>query len=305
MRIVTRSDFDGVVCAVLLFEALEKDHDLNPVIFWTEPGEVQAGTADIKKGDILANLPWHKDCSLWFDHHISNKPDQAFEGAFDVAPSAAGVIYKYYKQQGKLDRRFDDLVENADMIDSADLNMDQVMTPEKYPWVILSMTLKNRNYEDIPYWNHLVSLLRSKSVDDILKDPEVAARRQEAIDENTNFIHHLKDHTKLHGKVSVTDFSSFEVVPVGNRFLIYSLFPETVASMKIRYKDKEKTKILLSVGRSIFNQGCRVNIGELLSRYGGGGHAGAGGCTLDANGSAGKIQEILDIMKTNQPLSAE
>lgn len=298
MRIVTRPDFDGIVCAVLLFEAL--GNDLSPEIYWIEPGEIQAGQADIREGDILANLPWHPKTLLWFDHHVSNKPDQAFQGAFDIAPSAAGVVFKYYRTLGKLDSRFEELVRNTDIIDSADLTLDQVKAPENHPWILLSMTIKNSDYQDTAYWNHLVSLLRVRNIESILEDPQVRDRCDQVIRENAVFGRHLRENTRIHGRISVTDFRSLETVPSGNRFLTYSLFPDTIASVKIRYKDKNRSQILISVGRSIFNPDCRVNVGRMLARYGGGGHAGAGGCTLDAPGAQEKIDEILEILKKNK-----
>jgi len=108
MRIVTRPDFDGIVCAVLLAQAEKIDCP----VCWVEPNEIQKKQADIKPGDIIANLPWAPECSMWFDHHVSNTPDRKFKGAFEIAPSAAGVVLKYYKAQKKLDNRFDELVRN-------------------------------------------------------------------------------------------------------------------------------------------------------------------------------------------------
>lgn len=296
MRIVTRPDFDGIVCAVLLLEAEDDTMD----ILWVEPNEIQSGTADIRQGDIIANLPWHPNASLWFDHHVSNRPKETVDGAFEIAPSAAGVIYKYYQDKGKLDNTFDELVEHTDIIDSADLTKDQVRAPEDYPHIILSMTIQNKGFEDIPYWDRLVQMLRKTDIHGILEDPDVDRRCQSVIKENHEFSRHLTDHTTLMDKISVTDFRSLEKVPSGNRFLTYSLFPETIASVKIRYLDNNKTHVLLSVGHSIFNAHCQVNVGELLARYGGGGHAGAGGCTLDAEGAQGKIDEILAVLKANQ-----
>ena len=301
MRIVTRPDFDGIVCAALLLEAEDNDMD----IFWAEPSEIQAGgpkTKDvgIKDGDIIANLPWHPDCSMWFDHHISNKPDQPVAGAFDIAPSAAGVVYEYYKARGKLDNRFDELILNTDMIDSADLTADQVGSPQDYPYFILSMTIQNHAYKDIPYWNRLIQMLRQLPMDKIMADPEVKDRCQAVVEENNAFSHHLTEHTTLKGDVSVTDFRALEKVPSGNRFLTYSLFPQTYASVKIRYLDAKKDRVLLSVGHSIFNRECRVNVGKLLSQFGGGGHAGAGGCTLKVATAQENIDQILEIMMANK-----
>ena len=188
MRIVTRPDFDGVVCAVLLKEA----EDIPSDIYWVEPNDIQAKKADIRTGDIMANLPYSPECSLWFDHHISNKPVNPVPGAFDIAPSAAGVIYTYYKNKGKLDDRLDELVFWTDIIDSADLNQDQVMHPENYPYVLLSMTIKNENFQDINYWNHLVNLLSHTHISTILQDEQV--KKLTFGDSRANFLGEEKVH---------------------------------------------------------------------------------------------------------------
>ena len=300
MRIVTRPDFDGIVCAVLLREAENIDRD----ILWTEPDEIQKGQVNIFKDDIMANLPWSPDCGLWFDHHISNKPDKDFKGAFEIAPSAAGVIYKYYKERKKLNSNYDELVLNTDIIDAADLNIDQVRYPENYPYILLSMTIRNQEYKDIPYWNKLIDLLMKTDIDHIIADPEVKKRCYNVIKENTAFERHLSTHTRIINKISITDFRPLDTVPEGNRFLIYSLFPETIASVKIRFGSSKnqsgRKNVQLSIGHSIFKKQCNVNIGNLLARYGGGGHAGAGGCTLDAETADETIEEILEIMFQNK-----
>jgi hypothetical protein len=298
MRIVTRPDFDGIVCAVLLREALGIDSG----IYWVEPGEVQKKTAQIQTGDILANLPYDRACSLWFDHHVSNRPDHDFNGAFAVAPSAAGVIHKYYKASGHLDNRFDNLVFHTDIIDSADLTRDQVLHPENDPHILLSMTIQNRDGNDAPYWDRLVELLRTMAVDAILADPGVKARCDEVIRQNRAYTGYLEKHTRVTGSISVTDFRGLDPVPSGNRFLVYCLFSETLASVKIRYKDPGRTHVMVSIGHNIFNRGCRVNAGHLLARYGGGGHTGAGGCTLESAGAQEKIDEMLAVLKANEPV---
>ncbi len=296
MRIVSRPDFDGIVCAAFLREALDADIE----IFWVEPSQIQHDTVEIRQGDILANLPYHPNASMWFDHHVSNTPADPVPGAFEVAPSAAGVVFNYYKDQGKLDNRFDELVEQTDIIDSASLTQEQVQTPEAYPYIILSMTIQNHEFKDIAYWNRLVEMLRKPGIEAIMADPEVAERCREVVRENNAFSAHLKAHTTLTGNISITDFRSLDPVPSGNRFLTYSLFPDSMASLKIRYKDAKKTKVMISVGHSIFNRQCKVSVGKMLARYGGGGHFGAGGCILDADQAQEKIDEIIDILKTNK-----
>jgi oligoribonuclease NrnB/cAMP/cGMP phosphodiesterase (DHH superfamily) len=298
MRIVTRPDFDGIVCAVLLREALGIDSG----IYWVEPGEIQQKTAQIRTGDILANLPYDPECSLWFDHHVSNHPDHDFKGAFSVAPSAAGVVHQYYKTSGHLDDRFDDLVFHTDIIDAADLTRDQVLYPEKYPHILVSMTIQNRDGREAPYWDRLVELLRTRDMDTVMADSQVKKRCGEVIRQNRAYTAYLEKYTRINGSVSVTDFRGLDPEPQGNRFLVYCLFPDTFASVKIRYKDPGRTHVLVSIGHNIFNRGCRVNAGHLLARYGGGGHKGAGGCTLKAAGAQEKINDMLAALNANEPV---
>ena len=298
IRIVTRPDFDGIVCAVLLRDA----ENIGSDIYWVEPNEIQSKTAKILSGDILANLPYAKRCALWFDHHISNKPKGDFDGAFEVAPSAANVVYKYYQEKGILDNRYDELIFHTDIIDAALLNQDQVQYPEKYPYILLSMTIKNQGYADIEYWNLLVDLLKETPIDQIIAHEQVKTRSQAVIEENAHWEKHLKNHTSIENKISITDFRNLETVPDGNRFLSYSIFPQSIASIKIRYGGQDKETVLVSIGQSIFNQQCNVNIGKLLSRYGGGGHAGAGGCTLSTETADATIKELLQTMMDNQPI---
>lgn len=299
MRIVTRPDFDGIVCAVLIYEAQE---GVTAPILWVEPSQVQNGEAEIQKGDIMANLPYDPRCSVWFDHHYSNTMESKVEGAFKIAPSAAGVAYEYYLQKGLLQPVFNELIQETDIIDAADLNKDQVLKPENYPYILLSMTVKNRDELDPPYWEKLVDLLRQKDITAIMDDPEVKKRAKLVVAENKAFVGILKEHTRTFGHVSLADFRSMAKAPSGNRFLTYSLFPDTVVSVKIRFDDKDKNIVILSIGHSIFNQGCQVNVGKLLARYGGGGHAGAGGCSMDASLADEKLQEIMDILQANQPI---
>ncbi|MBF0469455.1 MAG: exopolyphosphatase, partial [Desulfamplus sp.] len=275
MRIVTRPDFDGIVCAVIILEAHQKDLPL----IWLEPSQVQNGSADIKTGDIMANLPFHPGCSVWFDHHVSNRTpfldytssnnNRHIEGVFRIAPSAAGVVYQYYREQGLLTRDFNRLVQETDIIDSADLSMDQVLSPQDYPFILLSMTVKNRDDSDPPYWNRLVTLLRQKNIDQVLEEADVKRRCDKVVSENKEYSDILEKYTRIYGNISVTDFRSLKKAPSGNRFLTYSMFPQCVASVKIRYDDRDRNTVLVSIGRSIFKDGFNLNIGNLLSRYGG------------------------------------
>ena len=296
MRIVTRPDFDGIVCAVLLYEALGIEEE----VYWVEPNELQNGEADIKEGDILANLPYHEKASIWFDHHVSNIIETPFEGAHEIAPSAAGVIYTYYKDI--LKGKYDELIFETDKIDSADLSADEVKRPENYPYVLLSMTIKNRQYQDKEYWAELIELLRHRKIDEIMKVSSVAERSLLVVKENEAWKTVLKENTSQKDNVSILDLRKYGTeAPSGNRFLIYSMYPGTNVSVKMRYVDNDSEKLIVSIGHSIFNKTCNVNVGKLLSGYNGGGHRGAGACSMRKTEESEKLPFIIDILRRNEP----
>ena len=286
-RIITRPDFDGIVCAALLREALGQDLP----ICWAQPNDVQNGRIYVSPSDIIANLPLFGECALWFDHHISNSVKRPYNGIYRVAPSAAGLIYEFYSTA--LSPRFDALVAQADKIDDARLNLDEILHPEQHPYILVSMTTSTGSGESETYWNRLVELLRTASIEKVLSDPLVKLRCDRVIAENKEYEHHLKRHTRVQQSVSITDFRNLEPVPNGNRFLVYSLFPETFANMKIFY-DKDKTA--LKIGHSIINKTCNINVGGLLARHGGGGP-----CLLENTEAEKIILEILQILIDNRP----
>jgi len=294
MRIVTRPDFDGVVCAALLYEA----ENVEVPVKWVEPNDMQKGLVDVHEGDIIANLPYDERCALWFDHHHTNRIDKPFNGAFKIAPSAAGVIFEYYND--RFQRDYSELIKETDKIDSADLSLDEVLHPEKYGYVLLSMTVLGRDEYDELYWNRLVDLLRELEIDKVLEDPEVKARCNAVVKKNKKYQKILQENTKLIQHVSITDFRSFDKTPTGNRFLVYSMFPEAVVSAKIRYDNDDKEEVAVSVGHNIFNRNCNVNVGLMLSRFEGGGHRGAGSCRFHVSKAEDYIPKILDILLKNE-----
>jgi len=275
MRIVTRPDFDGIVCAVLLYEAL----DIVAPVVWVEPNDMQIDSTQIQKGDIIANLPYDERCALWFDHHYTNQIAGPFKGAFKIAPSAAGIIYQYFK--GKFQRDYRELVKAADKIDSANLTLEEVLHPENHPYVLLSLTVSNEDQPNEDYWNRLVALFKKYNIRKILKDPEVKQHCQSVTKQNDRYVEFLKTHTVLNQHVAITDFRPLDRPPSGNRFLVYSLFPESYVNVRIRFEDRNKQMVVVNVGHSIFNPNCKVNVGLMLVHFGGGGHRGAGsGCRI-------------------------
>jgi len=295
MRIVTRADLDGVVCAVLL---LEKEQITQP-IYWVEPSEMQKNEVQIEPTDIVANLPYDKNCAMWFDHHVTNQQiAENFKGLFEIAPSAAGLIYRFYNKTFDFD--YAELVHQTDRIDSADLTLDEVNSPEINPYLLLSMTLSSRNKEDFPYWNHVVEQLRTKPIEDVLQDPLINDRCSKVTEQNKTYKKLLNLHTTLNQHICITDFTGFEKAPKGNRFLAYSMFPETTVSIKITNHPTDPERIIVSVGHSIFNRGCNVNVGFMLSHFEGGGHRGAGSCNFHRSLKEKHLPNIIDILLKNE-----
>ncbi len=294
MRIVTRPDFDGVVCAALILDSQPVDA---PTL-WAEPGDLQKGLVPVAPGDILANLPYHPACDIWFDHHITNRIDTPFEGLFRVAPSAARLVYEYY--QDRLSRDYAELVRQTDKVDDADLTRDEVLHPENYPCVILSMTISGQHAGDEPYWNRLADLLRKQDIPEIMTDPEVTGRCEKMVEKNRIFRQILESGTRMEDHVSVSDYRSYDQTPEGNRFLVYSLFPDAVVSVRVRRHHTLPDKVIIGAGHSIFNRNCHVSLGRMFSKFGGGGHRGAASCTVPADRADEVLSEVLAILKENR-----
>ena len=294
MRIVTRPDFDGVVCAVLISDAL----DIRLPVNWVEPNDFKKGSADIRPGDIVANLPYRSDCDLWFDHHSTNKIDGPFEGLFRNAPSAARNVFEYF--HGRFKRDYTELVYWADRIDSAHFTQDEVLHPESYGYVLLSMTISSENGPEEDYWDQLVDLLRERDLREVMADPGVDARCRRVLKQNSEYAGWLKAYTRIEDQVAITDFRSVENPPSGNRFLAYCLFPESVVSVRIRYEGPQKGTVVVNIGHSIFNPGCKVHAGRLLAQFGGGGHRGAASARFDVKKMDDYLPQIINRLVRNE-----
>jgi hypothetical protein len=295
MRIVSRPDFDGVVCAVLIADALR----LELPVYWVEPNELKKGGASIRSGDVLANLPYHPACGLWFDHHSTNRIETPFEGLFRIAPSAARNVFEYF--QGRFTHDFQELVFWADRIDSAEFTQDEVLYPEEYDYVLLSMTISAESGTDDSYWNKLVSLLGKNDRPAVMRDPDVQTHCRRVVQQNAAYVDYLKRYTHVEGQVAITDFRSLDPPPSGNRYLAYCLFPECVVSLRIRYQDADQQTVVVNIGHSIFNPHCNVHVGRLLTHYGGGGHVGAASARFPATQAEIFLPEIIRVLATNQP----
>jgi hypothetical protein len=297
MILITRADWDGLVCAVLLGQA-EKIES----IYFAHPKDMQDGKVPVPKQSIIANLPYHPNCALWFDHHISEEEKVAaigqFNGRYALSPSAARLVYEYYGGAAKFPA-FRELVDATDKIDSAQLTLEDVIEPGG--WVLLSYTIDPRTgLRDTfqAYFLRLVELLKTRTRDEILQDPEVRTRCERVIAEDAQFRRALLINSRQEGNVVITDFRGLGEVPPGNRFLVYALYPE--ANVSVRLFDGRGGKfVVAALGHSIFNRTCKTNLGELLAHYGGGGHRGAATVQLPGDQAGPKIAEIIQRLKAN------
>jgi hypothetical protein len=315
MRLVTRADFDGLVCGALLtrFEPID-------AYLFVEPKFMQDGLVEIRAGDIIANLPYHPNCTLWFDHHVTNttpnfaKPIVLGKGGFRLAPSAARVVYEYYRELGNQQpigsgderttlltdneitaflesERIKYLLHETDRIDAGKLEPQDVLDPQGY--VLISMTTDGRNTGDEPYWLRIIELLRDASLEEVLRDPEVSRRCQQIRDEQEQLQKLLLARTVMKGNVIFVDLRGIQEIPDGNRFLIFTLFPQGNIQVKVADDKQRENTTSISVGYNIFNTTSNVNVGELLSHHGGGGHKVVGSCRVPNDQAEAAIREIV------------
>ncbi|HEY6139610.1 MAG TPA: exopolyphosphatase [Thermoanaerobaculia bacterium] len=300
MRLVTRADLDGLTSAVIITMKEPIDE-----LLLVHPQEITDKRVEIRGDDILANLPYHPNAAKWFDHHLltdsNEKPPAQFEGRYRVAPSAARLVYEYYTEKYPDDaalQRLAQLVDETDRLDAAQLTPDDVESPQGY--ILLGYTIDSRtglgNFEE--YFRQLVAWLRTSTIEEILEQPEVKRRVARIRNEQEEFRSLLQRNSFQINNVVVTDLREIERVPAGNRFLVYSLFPDANVSLRVHWGPSHDT-VVAAVGHSIFNRTCKTSVGELMSRYGGGGHRGAGTCILPIDKAAEAIDEILYELQAN------
>ena len=295
MRLVTRGDLDGLTSAVILTECEKIDE-----ILLVHPQDITDKKVTITRDDIFANLPYHPEVGKWFDHHLltesNERPPAKFEGRYGLAPSAAHLVYEYYLEKKPEIRRFEKLVAETDRLDTAQLTRDDVLDPKDY--ILLGFTLDPRTGLGAfqPYFVALVGWLKRISIQEVLQQKEVQERIGRMRDQDQRFRELTQAHSRLDGNVLFTDFRNVRPIPVGNRFIVYTLFPEVNISLRV-HPGPDPEHVAATIGHSIFNRTSRTNVGELMSRYGGGGHRAAGTCLLSAVRADQQIGELLDAMK--------
>jgi len=284
VRLVTRSDFDGLVCAVLLKQVEQIDS-----IQFVHPKDLQDGTFLVTEDDILTNVPYVPGCGLWFDHHASEIDRVVgkfeFKGSCHLAPSAARVVYDYYGG-GITFGRIDTMMAEVDKADSAQFSKEEILNPKGWP--LLSFIMDARTglgrFKDYRISNYqlmyeLIDACTYMRIEQILRLPDVQERVERYFQQNELYQKMVTDHSTLHGGVIVTDLRSVDPIYSGNRFLIYALFPEAHTSIWI-VDGLQKKNCVFACGHSIINRKAPSKIGAIMRRFGGGGHDAAGTCQV-------------------------
>jgi hypothetical protein len=295
MRLVTRGDLDGLTSAVIITSCETIDE-----ILLVHPQDITDKRLAITEDDIMANLPYQSGCGKWFDHHLltesNERPPEVFEGRYGLAPSAARVVYEYYVGKNPGLQKYERLPAETDRLDSAQLNIDDVLDPKDY--ILLGYTLDPRTglgaYQD--YFKKLAGWLRTRTIEEIMAEKEVRERVARIKEQDGKFREQTVAKSRLDGNVVFTDFREVSPVPVGNRFIVYTLFPQASISLRVHW-GPSRQHVAAAVGHSIFNRTSRTNVGLLMSKYGGGGHKGAGTCLLPVARADALIAEMIATMK--------
>lgn len=301
MRLVTRADFDGLICGVLLSEA-----GITDSLKFVHPKDLQDGLFQATSDDVLANVPYVNGCGLWFDHHASEEDrvgwNSGVKGESRQADSAARIIYEYYGGDKKFPK-FKDIIEAVDKVDAAKLSQDEIMNPKG--WVLLGFIcdprtglgrLKDFKISNFQLMEDLIEYCRKMSIDQILNIPDVKERIEVYFEQTELFVQMIKKHTKTDKNVIITDLRDVKTIYTGNRFIIYSMFPQQDVSVWI-VDGKNGQVVSIACGYSILKRTCSVDIGRLMLKYGGGGHKAVGTCQVHAAEADVIIEEVIEELK--------
>ena len=298
MRLVTRSDFDGLVCGALLLEAGIIDN-------WkfAHPKDLQDGLVEITEDDCLANVPYVEGCGLWFDHHSSEHERLELAGKYKgesrIAPSCARIIYEYYGGKERFPQ-FDDIMDAVDHVDSGNLTIDDVKNPQG--WVLIGFLMDPRTglgrWRDFTISNYqlmekLLVACRTMTTEEILAMPDIIERINVYNEQTEKFVEMVKAHTVVNGNVIISDLRGVDPIYTGNRFMVYALYPEQNISAWI-VSGKGGKGCSAAVGYSILNRTSDVNVGSLMLKYNGGGHKAVGTCQFSDENMAEELPKMLN-----------
>ncbi|MBI2308061.1 MAG: exopolyphosphatase [Rhodocyclales bacterium] len=297
-RLVTRSDFDGLVCAVLLNEL-----DLIDDIKFVHPKDMQDGKIEISARDITTNLPYVAGAHLAFDHHESETIRNTGERKNHIidarAPSAARVVYDYYGGKKAFPGIADEMMEAVDKADSAQFTRDEILDPQG--WVLLNYLMDARTglgrFREFRISNYalmmdLIKYCRNHGIDEILALPDVKERVELYFEHAAKAKEQIRRCSTVHRNLVVLDLRNEETIYATNRFMIYALFPQTNISIHVMW-GVQKQNTVFATGKSILDRGSRTNVGELMLQYGGGGHQAAGTCQVGNEQAAATLQALI------------
>lgn len=308
-RLVTRSDFDGLVCAMLLNEIGIIDE-----IKFVHPKDVQDGKIELTENDITTNLPFDKRVGLAFDHHESelirnNLDDYLGKYIIDgTAKSAARVVYDYYGGEMVFTNVSEEIMEAVDKGDSADFTVDEILDPKG--WVLMNFLMDARTglgrFHNFRISNYdlmmqLITFCVDHSIEDVLKLPDVKERVDLYFEQQELFKEQLKRLVKIDDKVAVIDLRNEETIYAGNRFMVYAMWPEIELSVHVAWGFRKQNTAVM-IGKSIVNRNSKFDIGELCLTYGGGGHTNAGTCQLDNDKIDDELPIIVDKLNGRRPV---
>ena len=307
-RLITRSDMDGLVCAVLL-----KHINLIDDIKFVHPKDMQDGKIEVTQNDITTNLPYVDGVYCAFDHHLSemvrNKEIKENHIILPDAPSAAEVVYQYFGGDERFPKHFQEMIAAANKADSAQFSKDEILNPTG--WVFLSFLMDSRTglgrFRDFRISNYnlmmnLIDSCKDQTIDQIMQLPDVKERIDLYNKYKKEFIDQLYKCSKIHDNVIVLDLRDEKIIYPGNRFMIYALFPETNVSIHQIWGFKKQNTVF-AVGKSIINRSSKANIGELMLKYEGGGHEAAGTCQVKHEIADVVLEDIIESLK--EPINCE
>ena len=296
-RLITRSDFDGLVCAVLLREL-----EMIEEITFVHPKDMQDGKVAITSRDITTNLPYVPGVHLSFDHHASEvmrNEGQSNHIIHPDAPSAARVVFEHYGGVYRYGERFNEMMDAVDKGDSAQFSHEEILNPNG--WVLLNYLMDSRTglgrFREFRVSNYqlmmdLIDYCRTHGIEDILQLPDVVERVELYQEHAAKAKAQLQACTTVHKNVAVVDLRQQETIYAVNRFMVYALFPDTNISIHVMW-GVQKQNTVCAVGKSITNRSSRVNIGALMLVYGGGGHENAGTCQVANDRADAVLQELV------------
>ncbi len=304
-RLVTRSDFDGLVCAVLL-----KHLDLIDEIAFVHPKDMQDGKVAITDNDITTNLPYVAGAHLVIDHHESEKSrndPKATNYVMDHdAPSAARIVWTHFGGTSAFPESWNDMMEAVDKADAAQFSMDEVIEPKN--WELLNLLMDSRTglgrFRDFRISNYalmmnLIDHCKDHTIEQILDHPDIKERVDLYHEHQENFKEQINRCSTVYDNLVVLDLTQEETIYPGSRFYIYAAFPQCNISIH-RLNGFKNQNTVFATGKSIFDRSSTTNVGELMLEYGGGGHAAAGTCQVDNDKADAILQELVTAINNDE-----